>query len=75
MRMLSIPLNKRIDAFHLAMCCVNRIDILLSWNCTHLGTDSMMLAKKHNDLHGLYTPRMVTPDFLVGKYMEVVFDE
>jgi len=75
MRLLSIPQSKRIDALHLAICCVHDIEILLSWNCTHLGTDSMLIAKKHNDAHGLFTPRMITPDSLVEKYTEVDFDE
>jgi predicted nucleic acid-binding protein len=75
MRLLSIPKNKKIDALHLAICCIHDIDILLSWNCAHLGSNSMLLAKKHNDVHGLSTPLMITPDALVGKYEEVKFDE
>jgi predicted nucleic acid-binding protein len=75
MRLLSIPQKKRLDALHLAICCVHGIDILLSWNCGHLGNESMRLAQKHNDKHGLFTPRMITPDYLVGKYLEVDFDE
>ena len=76
MRLLSIPPSKKIDALHLAICCVYGIDILLTWNCTHLGNDDIMrLTQKHNDAHGLPTPRMITPDFLVGKYMEVDLDE
>ena len=75
MRLLSIPQSKRIDALHLAMCCVHDINILLSWNCRHLGTDSMLLVKKHNDAHGLPTPQMITPDAIVNKYWEVDPDE
>ena len=73
MRLLSIPQKNRIDAFHLAMCCVHEVNILLSWNCTHLGVDSMQIIQKHNDKHGLFTPKMVTPDYLAGKNMEVDF--
>ena len=75
-RLLSLPKKSRVDALHLAICCVYGIDILLTWNCTHLGNDYIMrLTQKYNDAHGLSTPRMITPDFLVGKYMEVDFDE
>lgn len=75
LNMLSIPQKSRIDAFHLAICCVHKIDILLSWNCTHLGVDSMRIIQKYNDAHGLLTPQMITPDSLVGKYREVDLDE
>jgi hypothetical protein len=74
MRLLSIPKSKRIDALHLAMCSIHGIDILLSWNCTHLGAESMQIAQKHNDAHGLHTPKMITPDALFEKYSEVDFD-
>jgi hypothetical protein len=70
MRLLSISQSKRVDALHLAMCCVHRMDILLSWNCSHLGAESMQIAQKHNDAHGLFTPRMITPDALVDRYKE-----
>jgi predicted nucleic acid-binding protein len=76
MRILSIPKSKRLDALHLAICCVHGIDILLTWNCTHLGNEEVKrLAQRHNDAHGMPTPWMATPDFLVGKYMEVDFNE
>ena len=75
MRLLSIPRNKRIDALHLTMCCVHKMDILLSWNCSHLGAESMQIAQKHNDAHGLFTPRMITPDALVENYKEGELDE
>jgi len=75
LRILSIPQKARIDAFHLAICCVKGIDILLSWNCTHLGIDSMRIAQVYNDTIGLPTPKMVTPDSLVGRYKENDSDE
>jgi hypothetical protein len=75
MKLLSIPAKSRADALHLAICCVNEIDILLSWNFAHLGAESMSIIQKHNDVHGLKTPRMITPDALVRKYMEVNLNE
>jgi hypothetical protein len=74
MKLLSIPPRSRTDALHLAVCCVHGVDILLSWNFAHLGTESMLIIKKYNDVHGLHTPRMLTPDALVNKYMEVDLD-
>ena len=76
MCILPISQKSRIDALHLAICSVYGIDVLLTWNCTHLGNDdTMRIAQKHNDAHGFSTPRIITPDFLVGKYMEVDLDE
>jgi len=75
MHLLSIPQKCRVDAMHLAMCCINGIDILLSWNCTHLGAESMKIVQKHNDAHGLPTPLMTTPDSLIDKYKEVDFSD
>ena len=71
LRLLSIPEKSKIDAQHLAICCVHEVDILLSWNCSHLGIDSMKHVEKYNNYNGLHTPRMITPDFLV----EVDLDE
>jgi len=71
MGILSIPLRSRIDTQHLAMCCIHEIDILLSWNCTHLGVASMQKIQGYNDAHGLHTPQMTTPHSLVKKILEV----
>ena len=75
MQILSIPERSRVDALHLAVCCVHGVDILLSWNCSHLGVESMLIAKRYNDARGLSTPQMITPDSLACKYKEVDFDE
>lgn len=74
-KLLSIQQKNRIDAMHLAICCISNIDILLSWNCTHLGVDNMLRVQKYNKNNGLATPRMITPDALVDKYSEVDFYE
>lgn len=68
MKLLSIPHRSKIDALHLAICCVNSIDILLSWNCSHLGVNSMRIIQRYNDAGGIWTPAMMTPDQLVTKY-------
>jgi len=75
MKLLSTPQKNRIDALHLSICSINDIDILLSWNCTHLGTENMLRVQKYNDAHGLSTPMMITPDSLAKKYMEVDFND
>ena len=70
-RLLSIPEKSKADALHLAICCIHGIDILLSWNCKHLGFESMRKIQRYNDANGLQTPQMITPDSLIGKNMEV----
>ena len=75
MKLLSIPSKSKIDAQHLAICCVYGIDILLSWNCAHLGIESMQVILKYNNSHGLLTPQMITPDYIVEKYKEGSLDE
>jgi hypothetical protein len=75
MSLLSIPSDSRIDALHLAMCCIHRIRFLLTWNCKHLGTRSMQIAQRYNDKHGLWMPELLTPKTLIAEYSEVNFDE
>ena len=75
MGLLSLPTKSRADAMHLAICCINEIDILLSWNFAHLGTESMQVLMKHNDSNGISTPLMIAPDSIVRKYMEVDINE
>lgn len=53
------------DAVHVAVCCVQCVDYLLSWNVRHL-------ANPNKSLHlqavcrklGLIPPRIITPDLL-----------
>jgi hypothetical protein len=75
MRLLSIPSDSRIDALHLAICCINRVEFLLTWNCKHLGTRSMQIAQRYNDKHGLWMPELLTPKALIEQYSEVNFNE
>jgi len=75
MGLLSMPSRNKAYALHIAICCVNDIDILLSWNFAHLGTESMQIIQKYNDARGISTPRMITPDAVVCKYMEVELND
>jgi hypothetical protein len=49
----------------LAVCVVEKIDYLLSWNCTHLGVVSYAKIYNYNESHGLWTPALVTPEVLM----------
>ena len=63
--LLSIPARSKVDVLHLAICCIYKIDILLSWNCKHLGVESMQIVQRYNDARELWTPKMITPDALL----------
>lgn len=67
MRVLSIPEKSRLDAFHVAICVKYEVDILLSWNCKHLGGLTMSKLHRYNDMRGLWTPTLITPEALVDE--------
>jgi hypothetical protein len=68
--LLGIPARAKQDCFHLACCVLNRIDYLLSWNCTHLGAVAQGKVSIYNDKHGLWMPSLVTPEILYAIAME-----
>jgi hypothetical protein len=58
-----IPKNKKINALHVALCTVNKIDYLVSWNYRHLANVNrekkiISINIQHNYLHPL---RICTP--------------
>jgi hypothetical protein len=55
-----------MDSLHLAVCAIEEINYLLTWNCTHLGFTSYEKLRSYNEGHGLWTPLLVTPDYLLG---------
>lgn len=71
MQSLSIPDKSRIDAMHVAVCVIYEIDILLSWNCKHLGGITMGKLQRYNDSRGLWTPMLITPEAIIDYEGEV----
>jgi hypothetical protein len=65
-KVLEIPNDAKTDCVHLAYCVIEKIDYLLSWNCRHLGLVSYAKTKDDNDRKGLWTPRLVTPEFFTN---------
>jgi hypothetical protein len=63
-----LPAKSYDDALHVALCTVNEIDVLLSWNYTHLANvnkERRILAV--NQANGyLYPLRIVTPLEVMG---------
>lgn len=64
----SIPQNQLTDALHVATAAVYGMDVLLTWNCTHINNPSTLpvvygeIAKS-----GYAVPRILTPE----QFMEV----
>jgi hypothetical protein len=63
--LLDIPDRAKADCAHLAICVVEKIDYLLSWNCTHLGPSAQAKMQDYNQRRKLWTPILVTPDHLL----------
>jgi hypothetical protein len=60
--LLGIPDRAMTDCTHLAYCVLHCINLLLTWNCKHLGSASNKKAWEYNSTHGLWTPLLVTPE-------------
>jgi len=69
-RLLGIPVRARADCVHLAVCVTNRVDYLLTWNCTHLGTVAQAAVTEYNNRRGLWVPKLVTPETISGNIAE-----
>jgi hypothetical protein len=64
-RYLSIPQKAKTDCFHLAVCVIEKIDFLISWNMMHLGRPAFSKIAIFNGTRNLWLPELVTPDFLM----------
>jgi hypothetical protein len=64
-KLLGIPDKAKTDCMHLAVCVINEIDYLLSWNCAHLGVGSYEITREYNIDRGFWTPMLLTPDALI----------
>ncbi len=64
---LQIPQKAKTDSSHLAICAINRIDFLLSWNLTHLGDIAFNKVVEYNTRRNLWTPELLDPDTFMRK--------
>ncbi len=68
MERLIMPQEPQGDALHLAIASFHSVDILLTWNCTHLANPNKFdfITRINREL-GLTTPELKTPhDYLGG---------
>lgn len=67
LRMDLVPRKAEDDALHLATASIYRIKYLLSWNFRHIANVRVReRLSAYNDLKGLHTPIICTPEELLG---------
>ena len=63
-----VPFGSAEDAAHLAFACVHKVEFICTWNFKHLANAfALKRLRTLNDLHGLYTPTVCTPEELLGE--------
>jgi hypothetical protein len=64
-QLLQLPQKAEMDATHLAFAIVNRMDYLLTWNCTHLANATLQKTLfEYCTYHHLHMPVICTPELL-----------
>ena len=64
-RLFQLPPKAETDALHLGMAILQRMDYLLTWNCTHLANATLLKdLHQYCEYHGLHYPIICTPETL-----------
>lgn len=57
-----LPVKARIDALHIACAAYHQIDILLTWNCTHIANPTQLpVMRGLCSAKGYKLPELITP--------------
>ncbi|NJM36990.1 MAG: type II toxin-antitoxin system VapC family toxin [Akkermansiaceae bacterium] len=65
-KLLQLPEKARLDAAHLSMPIIHRMDYLLTWNCTHLANPVLQkILLEYCNYHSLHVPVICTPEHLI----------
>jgi len=63
---IDLPGRARADAFRLALATSHGMDYLVTWNCKHIASARVRkLIEDFNDVRGLATPVICTPEELL----------
>ena len=66
LRIRAVPARALVDAVHIAVAAVNRIDSLLTWNCTHIANAAVRgKIEQACRAAGLQAPVICTPEELM----------
>jgi hypothetical protein len=71
-KLLGIPDRAKTNCNHLEVCVLERIDYLLTWNCTHLGVIAQNKIYTYNEKNKLWIPVLLTPEAFHDIYEEEV---
>jgi hypothetical protein len=62
-----LPVRAELDAHHVAIAALNGLQIVLTWNCSHLANEHMISLMRHAcEAYGYAVPRIYTPEQLIG---------
>ena len=62
----AVPAKARVDAVHIAVAAVNRVDYLLTWNCAHIANAAVRgKIEEACRAAGLQAPAIGTPEELM----------
>jgi hypothetical protein len=62
-----LPLRAELDAHHVAIAALNGLEIVLTWNCSHLANEHMIPLMRHAcEAYGYAVPQIYTPEQLIG---------
>lgn len=71
MKILKLPHKARLDAVHMAISSLNKIDYLVTWNCTHIANGQIMKKLiQYNLEHKIHIPVICTPEGLMEEVKE-----
>jgi len=62
-----LPERAEGDAHHVALAAINGLQVVLTWNCSHLANEHMIPLMRHAcEAYGYAVPRILTPEHLIG---------
>ena len=57
-----IPVRFRVDAIHVAIASIHKINYLVTWNCRHMaGVHKRVAIRKFNERKGIFAPEIAVP--------------
>ncbi len=67
LKLLKLPDKASLDALHIAIACIYKMDFLVTWNCKHIANGEFIRKiNDYNNKYKIYNSIIVTPDFLLG---------
>lgn len=62
-----LPARAALDAHHVALAAMSGLQVVLTWNCSHLANEHMIPHMRHAcEAYGYAVPQIYTPEQLIG---------